>query len=68
MILENGLIRTMDAQVPRQRALAIAGERIAGGVGVHETALASPEVICTPEPSSINAVCEPSVPSMNTFR
>jgi len=45
VILENGLIRTMDAQVPRQRALAIAGERIAGGVGVHETALASPEVV-----------------------
>src|SRR5437762_9050644 len=35
----------MDAHVPRQRALAIAGERIAGGVGVHETALASPEVV-----------------------
>src|SRR2546429_5767253 len=45
MILENGLIRTLDPSVPRQRALAIAGERIAGGVGVHETALASPEVI-----------------------
>src|SRR5207248_8025235 len=27
------------------RALAIAGDRIAGGVGVHETALASPEVV-----------------------
>ena len=25
------------------RALAVAGDRIAGGVGVHETALASPE-------------------------
>ena len=35
----------MDAQVPTQRALAIAGGRIAGGVGVHETALASPEVV-----------------------
>src|SRR5690349_9237263 len=35
----------MDLQVPTQRALAIAGERIAGGVGVHETALASPEVV-----------------------
>ena len=35
----------MDPQVPTQRALAIAGERIAGGVGVHETALASPEVV-----------------------
>jgi predicted amidohydrolase YtcJ len=45
VILENGLVRTMDAQVPTQRALAIAGERIAGGVGVHETALASPEVV-----------------------
>ena len=44
MILENGLIRTLDPQVPTQRALAIAGDRIAGGVGVHETALASPEV------------------------
>ena len=45
MILENGLVRTMDAQIPTQRALAIAGDRIAGGVGVHETALASPEVV-----------------------
>ena len=45
MILENGLVRTLDRQVPTQRALAIAGERIAGGVGVHETALASPETI-----------------------
>ena len=45
MIFENGLIRTMDPQIPTQRALAIAGERIAGGVGVHETALASPEVV-----------------------
>ena len=45
MILENGLIRTMDTQLPTQRALAIAGERIAGGIGVHETALASPDVV-----------------------
>jgi hypothetical protein len=45
VILENGLIRTLDRQVPTQRALAIAGDRIAGGVGVHETALASPEVV-----------------------
>jgi predicted amidohydrolase YtcJ len=45
MILENGLIRTLDPQVPTQRALAIAGEWIAGGVGVHETALASPDVV-----------------------
>ena len=45
MILENGVIRTMEPSVPTQRALAIAGGRIAGGVGVHETALASPEVV-----------------------
>ena len=45
MILENGVIRTMDASVPVQRALAIAGERVAGGIGTHETALASPDVV-----------------------
>jgi hypothetical protein len=45
VILENGLIRTLDRQVPTQRALAVAGDRIAGGIGVHETALASPEVV-----------------------
>jgi len=45
VILANGLIRTLDPQVPTQRALAIAGEWVAGGVGVHETALASPETI-----------------------
>ena len=45
MILENGVIRTMDASLPTARALAIAGDRIAGGVGVHETALASPGVV-----------------------
>ena len=43
MILENGLIRTMGAPVPTQRALAIAGDTIAGGVGVHEHALPSPD-------------------------
>jgi predicted amidohydrolase YtcJ len=45
VILENGLIRTLDPLVPTQRALAIAGDRIAGGVAAHETALASPEVV-----------------------
>jgi imidazolonepropionase-like amidohydrolase len=45
LILENCLVRTMDPQVPTQRALAIAGDRIAGGVGVHETALASPDAV-----------------------
>src|SRR5205807_4878913 len=43
MILDNGVIRTLDPSLPEARALAIAGDRIAGGVGVHETALASPE-------------------------
>jgi predicted amidohydrolase YtcJ len=43
VILENGVIRTMDTALPRGAALAIAGDTIAGGVGTHETALASPE-------------------------
>ena len=45
VILENGVIRTLDPQLPTGRALAIAGAYVAGGVGVHETALASPEVV-----------------------
>jgi predicted amidohydrolase YtcJ len=43
LILENGVIRTMDPALPRAGALAIAGEKVAGGVGTHETALASPD-------------------------
>jgi predicted amidohydrolase YtcJ len=43
MILENGLIRTLDPSLPTARALAIAGDRIVGGVGVHEWALPTPE-------------------------
>jgi predicted amidohydrolase YtcJ len=43
VILENGLIRTMDATMPVVLALPIAGDKVAGGVGTHETALASPE-------------------------
>jgi predicted amidohydrolase YtcJ len=43
VILENGLIRTLDRRVRTVRALAIAGAWIAGGVGVHETALPTPE-------------------------
>src|SRR5690348_7987958 len=45
MILENGVVRTLESTLPRAGALAIAGERIAGGVGPHETALVSPEVV-----------------------
>jgi predicted amidohydrolase YtcJ len=43
VILEDGVIRTLEPSLPVARALPIAGDRIAGGVGVHETALASPE-------------------------
>jgi predicted amidohydrolase YtcJ len=43
VILENGVVRTMEPTLPVARALAIAGHRIAGGVGTHETALASPD-------------------------
>jgi hypothetical protein len=45
VILENGVIRTLDPALPLSRALAIAGDRVAGGVGVHETALASPDTV-----------------------
>ncbi|HEV8249565.1 MAG TPA: amidohydrolase [Gaiellaceae bacterium] len=45
MILENGTVRTLDPSLPLASALAIAGDRIAGGVGPHETALASPDVV-----------------------
>jgi hypothetical protein len=43
MILDNGVIRAMDASLPVARALAIAGDRIVGGIGTHETALAPPD-------------------------
>ncbi|MGZ4411812.1 MAG: amidohydrolase [Gaiellaceae bacterium] len=43
MILDNGIIRTLDPSLPRAGALAIAGDRVVGGVGAHETALATPE-------------------------
>ncbi len=45
MILQNGIVRTLDPSLPSTGALAIAGERVAGGIGTHETALASPETV-----------------------
>jgi predicted amidohydrolase YtcJ len=45
VILENGPIRTLDRSLPVVRALAIAGDRIVGGIGTHETALAPPDVV-----------------------
>jgi predicted amidohydrolase YtcJ len=45
MILENGVVRTMDPSLPVARALAIAGGRVAGGVGTHESALPTPDVV-----------------------
>ncbi len=45
MIIRNGTIRTLDPSLPTVAALWIAGDRIAGGVGVHETALPSPETV-----------------------
>ena len=45
MILDNGIVRSMDASLPVARALAIAGERVAGGIGVHERALPTPDVV-----------------------
>src|SRR5438034_1890703 len=43
VIIENGVIRTMEPSLPTARGLAIAGEWVAGGVGTHERALASPD-------------------------
>jgi predicted amidohydrolase YtcJ len=43
VILENGVIRTMDATLPTARALAIAGDLVAGGIATHETALPGPQ-------------------------
>jgi hypothetical protein len=43
MILERGVVRTLEPSLPTASALAIAGERVAGGVGTHETALPGPE-------------------------
>jgi predicted amidohydrolase YtcJ len=43
LILENGVIRTLEPSLPRAGALAIAGELVAAGVGTHETAVVSPE-------------------------
>src|SRR5215208_8138965 len=43
MLLHGGLIRTLDPSLPTVSALAIAGDRVAGGVGTHETSLPGPE-------------------------
>jgi len=45
VILDNGTIRTLDSSLPTAAALAIAGDRIVGAVGTHETALASPDIV-----------------------
>jgi len=45
VILRNGTIRTLDPSLPTVSSLWIAGDRIAGGVGVHETSLPSPETV-----------------------
>ncbi len=43
MILDNGVIRTLDPSLPTCGALAIAGPLVAGGVGTHEWALPTPD-------------------------
>jgi predicted amidohydrolase YtcJ len=43
VILENGVVRTMDSSLPLARSLALAGDRVVGGVGTHETMLPGPE-------------------------
>ena len=43
MIISNGVVRTMDPSLPTTAALAIAGDRVVGGVGTHEIALPTPD-------------------------
>jgi predicted amidohydrolase YtcJ len=43
VILENGVIRTLDPSLPKAGALAIAGDVVAGGVGTHERGAVSSE-------------------------
>ncbi|MGZ8687913.1 MAG: amidohydrolase [Gaiellaceae bacterium] len=43
MILDNGVIRTMDPSLPTCGALVVAGPYVAGGVGTHESALPTPD-------------------------
>jgi predicted amidohydrolase YtcJ len=43
MILERGVVRTLDPSLPTASALAVAGNRVAGGVGTHETAMPGPQ-------------------------
>src|SRR5215216_3261387 len=45
MILERGVVRTLDPSLPTASALAIAGDRVAGGVGTHETAMPGPQQV-----------------------
>jgi len=45
MILDNGVVRTMEQALPVASALAIAGDRVAGGVATHETALPTRDVV-----------------------
>jgi predicted amidohydrolase YtcJ len=45
VILEHGVVRTMEPSLPLARSLAIAGDRIVGGVGAHDPALPGPERI-----------------------
>jgi len=51
MILENGVVRTMEPSLPQAAALAVAGPLVAGGVGVHETALPTPDRV------DLNGLC-----------
>ncbi len=45
MLLRNGTIRTLDPSLPSAAELAIAGDLVAGGVGVHEWSLPTPETV-----------------------
>ena len=64
------LLEGVERLAVREVADRVDGDRQAGAGAAGRTisTSASRLVISTPEPSSIRAVCEPSVPSMNAFR
>jgi predicted amidohydrolase YtcJ len=43
VIFENGVVRTLDPALPVTVGLAVAGDRVAGGVAAHETVLPTPD-------------------------
>jgi predicted amidohydrolase YtcJ len=61
VILDNGVIRTLDPSLPTAGALAIAGPLVAGGVGTHEWVLPTPERVDLAGRCVLPAFCDSHV-------